>query len=501
MSRTTIELIVSILGGLVLLVGLLVRLLALGVVPRDKRPSTGMAWLLLVLLSPLIGAIAYSFFGRIDVGRRREQELREAHRRIARATRTLAVAEPAGISDQLRTLVDLNRTLGAMPLMSGNDLELLDDYATCVRRMTSAVDDATTHVHVEFYIMALDDLTSPFFDALERAAGRGVQVRLLYDHLGTRRIPGYRGLVRRLDRAQARYPDTFEYHPMLPLQPLRGRWRRPDLRNHRKILVVDDQIGFTGSLNLTEPSYNKPKNRRLGREWVELMVRTDGPLVAALDAVFLTDWFLETRDENLRPEPHHASPARPDEIDELRGIDCQVVPSGPGLDRENNLRLFNALIYAATDRLRIVSPYFVPDESLLYAVTTAAQRGVRVELYVSEESDQFLVGHAQCSYYDALLRAGVRILRYPAPKILHSKYFTVDDTVAVIGSSNLDMRSFSLNYEVSVMALGAPVVERLDVVTDHYLALSTELTEQEWSRRPWHSRYLDNVCRLTAALQ
>ena len=133
---------------------------------------------------------------------------------------------------------------------------------------------------------------------------------------------------------------------------------------------------------------------------------------------------------------------------------AQVLPSGPGFAMENNLRLFNTLIYGAQRRLSLTSPYFVPDESLLYAVTTAAQRGVEVELFVSEESDQFMVGHAQASYYKALLEAGIKIWLYPSPAILHSKHFTVDDDVAVIGSSNMDLRSFALNYEIIVMLVG-----------------------------------------------
>ncbi|MFT3874731.1 MAG: phospholipase D-like domain-containing protein [Nocardioides sp.] len=150
---------------------------------------------------------------------------------------------------------------------------------------------------------------------------------------------------------------------------------------------------------------------------------------------------------------------------------------------------------------RSPSPYFVPDESLLYAVTTAAQRGVDVELFVSEVSDQFMVGHAQASYYRALLDAGVRIYLYPAPYILHAKHFTVDDQVAVIGSSNMDMRSFALNYEVSTMLLGPSVVAAMREVQDDYRARSRELTRVEWADRPWRLRYVDNVMRLTAALQ
>ena len=163
--------------------------------------------------------------------------------------------------------------------------------------------------------------------------------------------------------------------------------------------------------------------------------------------------------------------------------------------------MFTTLLYGARHRLSITSPYFVPDESLLYAVTTAARRGVDVELFVSEESDQFMVGHAQASYYRVLLEAGVRIYLYPAPWILHGKHFSVDDHVAVIGSSNMDQRSFALNFEVSLMMLGTEIVTAMRAVEDGYRSLSRELTIEEWSQRPVRLKYVDNVMRLTAGLQ
>ncbi|MEO7130642.1 MAG: phospholipase D-like domain-containing protein [Dermatophilaceae bacterium] len=261
---------------------------------------------------------------------------------------------------------------------------------------------------------------------------------------------------------------------------------------------MDGVVGFTGSLNLTERGYNKPKNHKLGREWVECMVRVHGQIVATLDSVFAMDWYAETGEilsVDVRPALQVDDPGM------VEDVSCQLIPSGPGFVAENNLRLFTTLIYSATRRISLTSPYFVPDESLLYAVTTAAQRGIDVELFVSEVSDQFMVGHAQASYYRALLQVGVRIYLYPAPYILHSKHFTIDDDVALIGSSNMDMRSFALNYEISLMMLGPEIVARMRAVEDHYRDLSRELVLEEWlQRKPW-LRYVDNALRLTAALQ
>ena len=188
--------------------------------------------------------------------------------------------------------------------------------------------------------------------------------------------------------------------------------------------------------------------------------------------------------------------------DDDETIDCQVVPSGPGFDGENNLRLFNTLLYNAQERIILTSPYFVPDDSMLYAVTTAAQRGVDVQLFVSEIGDQAVVYHAQRSYYEALLRAGVRIFLYRSPTVLHAKHFTIDDEVAVIGSSNMDMRSFSLNLEISVMIRGRRLRRRSCARSSSRTAsASTELTLDEWLHRPLRSKVLDNVARLAAAVQ
>lgn len=483
----------STLGWIVFGLDMLLRFVALGIIPGNRKPSTGMAWLLLIMVEPIIGFSIFLLFGRTRLGNRRISRQRRALAEIRERSDRLPLSfDTTRLPPQIARVASLNQKLGSLPLTGGNEVQLWPDYAGVVEEMAREVDRARSHVHVEFYITAWDDVTDPLFRALVRATKRGVDVRLLFDHLGSRRIRGYRRMLKRL-----RGTD-IAWHPMLPIKPLRGRFRRPDLRNHRKILVVDGSVGFTGSLNLTEPGYNNPKNHRLGREWVELMVRLEGPVVGGLNAVFASDWYVETGDV-VELVPVFGEPdVRPDEV---LDVPCQVVPSGPGIVAENNLRMFTTLIYAATSRISLTSPYFVPDESLLYAVTTAAERGLDVELFVSEVSDQFMVGHAQASYYRALLEAGVRIFRYPAPFVLHAKHFTIDDDVAVIGSSNMDMRSFGLNYEISLMLPDPAVVTRLREIEDGYRALSRELTLPEWEQRPARTKYVDNVMRLTAALQ
>jgi len=247
-------------------------------------------------------------------------------------------------------------------------------------------------------------------------------------------------------------------------------------------------------MNMIDPSYLKRANQRAGRRWHDCMVEVSGPIVEQLSAVFALDWYTETGEllhHEMRPPAHHAEDA----------VLMQLVPSGPGFTTEPNMRLFASLIGSARQRLSIVSPYFVPDESLMQAITTAGYRGVEVELFVSEKADQFMVHHAQRSYYEELLRSGVRIWAYPAPAVLHSKYMTVDDKAVVFGSSNMDMRSFYLDYEITLFALGPEAVGALDVISDRYRRVSREITLESWAKRSIFERYLDNLLRLTSALQ
>jgi len=477
------------LATILILADFIIRVVAVIYVPRNRRPQTALAWLLAIFFIPYIGILLFLLVGnsKLPKGRRRKQE--EINQYILDGTEGMEdVTEDPPWPAWLHPIVELNRNLGAMPLVGGNSAKLLPEYEESLTAMTEAVDAASKTVHVEFYILSLDRTTAPFFDALERAVQRGVVVRVLLDHIASIRTVGHRKTARKLTKIGAKW------HYMLPVRPLRGQWQRPDLRNHRKLVVVDRVVGFTGSQNFIDSSYNKRGNIKRGLHWKDLMVRFEGPIVAGIEAIFATDWYCETNELLLREGPV---------VRETRvnPVDAQVVPSGPGFSGENNLRLFNALVYAATEQIIITSPYFVPDSSMLYAITTAAQSGLDVQLFASEIGDQVVVYHAQRSYYEELLRAGVRIWLYKPPTVLHAKFFTIDDEVAVVGSSNMDMRSFALDLEISVMVRGASIISDLHALQEEYRANSRELTLDEWMTRSRVSATFDNVARLAATLQ
>lgn len=475
---------------LLIVVDISIRIGAVILIPRNRKPTSATAWLLLVFFLPYIGVLLYLLIGSPQLPKRRRERQQKINQFILETTEGMdRVKRTPTWPSWLESVVELNRKLGSMPLVGGNSANLLPDYDDAIRAMADEVNRARRYVHAQFYILSSDPTTEPFFAALEAAVKRGVIVRVLLDHVASLQYPGYRKTIRRLERSGA------QWRLLLPVQPLKGRYQRPDLRNHRKLLVVDGTVAYMGSQNMIDRSYNRRANRRRHLQWKDLMTRVRGPVVAGINAIFITDWYGETGELIVR----EAEPM--DDQAAAHMLDCQVVPSGPGFEGENNLRLFNALLYYAQEKIIIASPYFVPDESMLYAITTAVQRGIRVELFVSEIGDQFLVYHAQRSYYRELLEAGVLIWRYRRPVVLHAKHFTVDDQVAVIGSSNMDMRSFSLNMEVSLMVRGQDFVQQLRRVEDDYRRMSRPLTLEDWARESARGSVIDNLARLTSALQ
>lgn len=480
------------IGVVWIIVNWIIRITALFVVPRNRKPSSAMAWLLLIFLLPILGLLLFLIIGspKLPAARREAQQtldrfIKQALKSLQRNngnSHLLSAAAP----EKYQAIAKLSQALGHLPVFDGNKLEVLADYEGAIMRIARDVDGAKSFVHIEYFIIALDGTTEPLFDALERAVKRGVVIRVMYDALSTRGYPGKKEMLKRLESSGA------YVQPMLPIKIGRG-YVRPDLRNHRKLVVVDGQIGYSGSQNLVQSNYH----RKDEIYYDELVVRIQGPVVLQLAAVFLTDWYSETGE--LLDHRKYAN--LPKVVKSFGNSLAQILPSGPGYEDENNLKLFTALIHAAQKKIVIVNPYFVPDESLLTAITSASRRGVEVIMINSEVMDQWMVGHAQRSFYEVLLKAGVRIFLYEAPVLLHSKFITVDGDIATVGSSNLDIRSFELDLEVTLISYDSYVVKKLNKVVAAYLERSNELKLEEWSKRSRRSLLLDNLARLTSALQ
>jgi cardiolipin synthase len=276
--------------------------------------------------------------------------------------------------------------------------------------------------------------------------------------------------------------DGIEVYEALPVRLLRRKAARFDLRNHRKIAVIDGATAYVGSQNLVNRDF-KP-----GIIYEELMARVAGPVVLQLQAVFLTDFYLESNTNLQGPEFFPAQRT-------TGTVAAQALPSGPGFPQANAERLIVSLLYAARTRVVITTPYFIPDEALLDAMKIAVLRGVDVHLIVSRQADQILVCQAQRSYYDELLEAGVRIHVY-REHLLHAKHLSFDDQIAVIGSSNLDMRSFLLNAEISLIVHDPQVTSALGRIQERYFAESDQLSPEVWRQRPRLRKVIENTARL-----
>ena len=267
---------------------------------------------------------------------------------------------------------------------------------------------------------------------------------------------------------------------------LRRKSARADLRNHRKIAVIDGRIGYVGSQNIVDADF-KP-----GIVNQELVVRVTGPVVQELQGVFVADWFMETQQVLETPELFPELPRTGHAV-------AQVLPSGPDYPEASVGRLIEALVHGARRRVVITTPYFIPSEALLNALGTATLRGVEVHLVLSKPVDQILVSLAQRSYYSQLLAAGVRIHLY-RDKLLHAKHLSVDRRVSLIGSSNVDMRSFVLNSEVSLIVFDRDVNAELRAEQERYFAASEELSLETWRTRPLTSKVIENIARLVSPL-
>ncbi len=465
----------------------IIRLVMLVYVPQRRSAAATRTWLLLIFLLPLPGLVCYTLFGRIHVPKFRVERQARASQRIKEVQEQMCkrpAAHPAtgpslsGVPPALLPAAMLAERLGDFDPMGGNSVELLPDYAGSIDRLVADIDAAEHHVHLLFYIFHDDGTGRRVADAAVRAAKRGVNCRVLMDAVGSKR--GYARL------APPMRANGIEVNAMLRVGLFRSNAARFDLRNHRKIAVIDGRAGYIGSQNIADPNFVK------GYPNEELVARITGPAVDQLQAVFLADQYFETGAPLSESELFPEQPA-------TGKTTAQVVPSGPGYKHENGQELLITLLHAARERVVMTTPYFAPDEPMLLAICSAAHRGVGVDLIVSKHANQPFTQLAQRAYYDSLLDAGARIHFY-MPGFLHAKHLTIDNDLAMIGSTNLDIRSFALNAEINILFYDPAVVGELRVIQERYLAHSKTLSAAEWARRPLLDKVAQNTARLADSL-
>ncbi len=450
-----------------------IRIGSLLVVPQRRTPAATRAWLLLIFFLPVPGLVLFLLIGSPSFPAWRKARFR-ALEPFFRATAAALQAHAPVLGDR-QPIADLASHLGHLPATGGNDVEFIDDYDGVVARLEADIDGASRYVHILVYIFADDEVGRRIAAALGRAVRRGVETRVMFDPVGSHRW--------RKGTLQMLKAEGVDVREALPWRLVRGRSRR-DMRNHRKLFVIDGRIGYAGSQNLVAKDFRPGVVNR------ELVVRVTGPVVGAIESVIRADWCLEAG----------IVPTRPVVVpDAAGGAEAQLLPSGADYRLEGLEALLVWQIHQARERIVIVTPYFIPDEDLLGALQTATARGVRVDIVVSQVVDQRLVNLSQSSYYDGLLSAGVRIHQYRG-YLLHAKNVGIDGRLGIVGSSNVDLRSFQLNQEASLLLYDAASIARLDAIQQAYLEGSDTVSLEAWRRRPWLRRLAENIARLFNSL-
>ncbi len=467
--------LVTVALGVLLELAVFVRIL----LRPHRDPASRIAWMVVVGVLPILGIIAYLFLGEVNIGRRRLKRLHAVLERMpAFPGPTVGGADPMGeIPERYRHLFELGRSISAFNPIGGNAAQLLSDSDAAIDAIVADIDTAHEHVHVLFYIWLPDRNGCKVVEALKRAATRGVTCRAMADALGSRsmiRGPQWAAMRAAGVHVAAGLPIA---NPLL--RPFHGRI---DLRNHRKIVVIDDRITYCGSQNCADPEFLVKAKYA---PWVDAVIRFEGPIARQNQFLFAGDW-MTCVDENLddllsRPLPNLACGA----------IAAQVIGTGPTVRYSAMPETFESLLFAARHEVIVTTPYYVPNESLHSALCTTAYRGVDTTIVFPARNDSWIVGAASRSYYADLLGAGVRIHEYEGG-LLHTKSLTLDGEVTLIGSANMDRRSFDLNYENNILFYDPGMTDTVRKRQHEYLARSHPVTKEAvaaWpaSRRLWNN--------------
>lgn len=456
---------------LYLLLGWLGYVIGLGlwIVLQKREPVATLSWLISLAALPYLGFLIYYVFGPQRIRRQR-----------VRRARSRAPVAPVGHPPEADAveLARLGQATTGLPPSSASDVRLLVDGAATYDALLEAVAAARRYVHLEYYVFKPDTSGTALRDALVERARAGVKVRLLLDAVGAGKVT--RRFLRPLLEAGAEFAW---FHPMHLLH----FWRRPwvNLRTHRKIVVIDDEVAFTGGINITD----EQDERRCATAYRDLHVRLEGEIVRALQLVFIEDWAYATR---TRPLPLPADTGVPGPVA------AQVLISGPDSPWEAIHRLHVSAIHGAQRRVWLATPYFVPGEAAMMALTSAALGGVDVRLLVPKMCDSRVVTYATRSYFDELFLAGVKIYEY-GPRMLHTKAMLCDDDLAIVGSANFDHRSFRLNFEVSVLFRDRGVTTALAGMLEGEFAAAQQVRNDR-ARPLLGSRLPEALARLVSPL-
>jgi cardiolipin synthase len=453
-----------------------------------RRPvGVVLAWFLIVVLFPLLGISLYVLIGERPVGRKLTRKIirmDKEYAAITEAMRTHYQADRQLLPVEGRALSLLAQSKNGSPVIAGNQIELHTNSLNILQDFIDEINQAKKSLHLEFYIWALGGDADRVGEALIAAAKRGVACKVLLDSLGSK------------DWFKSSWPNRFrnagiQVTEALPIQIGRFQFRRADLRLHRKIFVIDNTIVWTGSMNMVDPRSFK-QDSGVG-EWVDAMVRIEGPVASQFELTFSFDWSVDN------PSITHFDDVIPASTPPVGRVLAQEFSSGPVYRDDILYQVLLSAIMDAREELIITTPYFGPDDGLIQALMAAAGRGVKVTLIVPKLNDSTLVAWSSRSFYADLMGAGVNIAEFHGG-LLHTKSLLIDKRVAVFGSVNFDQRSLRLNFEISLIVYNDEFCAKLETLIESYLAQSDMVDPVKWAKRPRWRVMLENAAHLSSPL-
>ncbi len=475
---------------------------------RSDRPMSALAWILCLIELPFVGILFWWIFGLRHLRRRRRKRrkaMSEIDIRLRQQREQLdSLVLPAEESERLtlgpiqadtstqtsdefalQVVNFFDIDAGIFPSSSNNHIKAYTNGVDAFKAFEDAIKEAKDHVHFEFYIWEDDETGHRFRDLLIECAQRGVEVRALYDAIGGSRVNGK--FMKKLKKAGG------QAAPFLPVTLLERRLRI-NFRNHRKIIVIDGKIAFTGGINIADEYTN----------WHDTAFRFEGPVVYQFQEVFAEDWYFATNQDivDSRYFPPVSSDTLPQHRDTTeQGAHTRVLASGPDMRAQAIHKAFFIAMTQATSRVWFLTPYFIPDEAILMAIETAAMRGVDVRIILPGKgaTDVFVTYWAGRSFYERLLDAGVHIYEFKG-RILHAKNLILDDKWSFVGSSNMDIRSFRLNFETNCIIEDEKLNERLSQFFEDSLEECEKVSLEPFINRPNSERLLESTVRLFSPL-
>ena len=461
--------------------------MAVFIIGHNRNPVSTLSYILSMLVFPFVGLLAYYFFGqeyrKAKIFQRKgvfdNKKVKEWEKKLLLSEEKLEEYERKFLDDKVK-LVKLLQNNQRKPLTFKNEVKILLNGEKKFEVLFQDLDKAKNHIHLEYYIFNSDEIGTKLIDKLCEKAAQNIKVRICYDYVASE--------LKKKD-VQRMKNSGIEIFPFMPVH-FPNLTRKLNYRNHRKIIVIDGEIGYVGGINISDDYVNPAKS---GVYWRDTHVRLCGNSVKSLQAHFLLNWnFISGKEIKIKDEFFP-------KLDNKIGKAVQIAASGPDSDYPNILEAIFVAINSAEKYIYIATPYFIPNDLIITSLKTAARSGIEVKLLIPKEGDSKVVKHASDSYIEDLLESNVQVFQY-CKGMLHAKTIVIDGMFSMIGTANMDYRSFEINFEIIAMIYSEEIAEEMLETFNKDILECERIDLEEWKKRPAFTKWKESFFRLWAPL-